>query len=79
MLQWEENVDLKSYNSFGMQVSAKYFAIFHSVEDLKILDKPVRKNRLVIGGGSNILFKNHFDGHVHQFNIPVLVIYEKHI
>jgi UDP-N-acetylmuramate dehydrogenase len=62
MLQWEENVDLKSYNSFGMQVFAKYFTPFQSVEDLSLLEIPQNANWLIIGGGSNILFKNNFDG-----------------
>ena len=69
MLKWEENVDLTGYNSFGMHVSAKYFTTFHSVEDLKILDKPSNNNRLVLGGGSNILFKNDFDGYVYSNQI----------
>jgi UDP-N-acetylmuramate dehydrogenase len=62
MLQWEENIDLTPYNSFGMQVFAKYFIPFQSVEDLSLLEIPQNANWLIIGGGSNILFKNNFDG-----------------
>ena len=62
MMQWEENIDLTPYNSFGMQVFAKYFTSFQSVEDLSLLEIPQNANWLIIGGGSNILFKNNFDG-----------------
>lgn len=62
MVKWEENIDLTPYNSFGMQVFAKYFTSFQSVEDLSLLEIPQNANWLIIGGGSNILFKNNFDG-----------------
>lgn len=62
MMQWEENIDLTPYNSFGMQVFAKYFTSFQSVEDLSLLEIPQNANWLIIGGGTNILFKNNFDG-----------------
>lgn len=59
------NQSLRNYNTFGMEVSAKYFARFNSVEELKsILSDPAFKSekRLVLGGGSNVLFTKDYDG-----------------
>ncbi|MDA3943187.1 MAG: UDP-N-acetylmuramate dehydrogenase [Bacteroidetes bacterium] len=55
--------NLKSYNSFGLNVVASYFASLESVEALKaLMDEAVFKEnkRLVLGGGSNILFLDDF-------------------
>lgn len=64
-MQIRENISLRPYNSFGIDVSAKNFASFNSVDDLQYL--PVqytndRKDLLVLGGGSNVLFTRNFDG-----------------
>lgn len=64
MVSWTENIDLKPYNSFGIQVIARYFQEFSSITQLMEMDIPVNANRLVIGGGSNILFRQNFDGYV---------------
>jgi UDP-N-acetylmuramate dehydrogenase len=65
-MQIQENIPLKQYNTFGINVNAKQFAIFSSVDELEeILDcrLPVADGRLlVLGGGSNILFTKDFDG-----------------
>lgn len=66
-----ENVSLKSLNTFGIGVSARYFAEVHSIEEIRGLlgDEKVKDlPRLILGGGSNILFTQDFDG---------LVIYNK--
>ena len=59
-----ENFSLKKYNTFGINVYAKYFSEFNSVNQLGDLLKT--KNRklatLILGGGSNILFTKNFDG-----------------
>jgi len=55
---WQEQVSLKPYNSFGIDVKARYFAQARSDDDVRQAlagaaaeDLPV----LVIGGGSNLL------------------------
>jgi UDP-N-acetylmuramate dehydrogenase len=61
----KENISLKPYNTFGIEVSAKYFASFQSVEELvELLNyKPLTiKSKLILGGGSNILFTKNYDG-----------------
>lgn len=65
-MQFQENFSLKSLNSFGMDVSARYFAKFSNLEDLIQL-KELSSNKsleqtLILGGGSNILFTKNFDG-----------------
>jgi UDP-N-acetylmuramate dehydrogenase len=58
-----ENVDLLPYNTFGITAKAKYFARFSSVEELKTILKQRGSNQLLIlGGGSNVLFTQDFDG-----------------
>ena len=67
----QSNSSLKKYNTFGIDVLAKYFASFNSVDTLGQLLQyddsrtATQKNQtpiLVLGGGSNILFTKNFDG-----------------
>ncbi|QQL49872.1 UDP-N-acetylmuramate dehydrogenase [Mucilaginibacter ginkgonis] len=72
MLQIEENVSLKNFNSFGLAVSARYFTEINHPEDLTELfsdPKWVEAERLILGGGSNMLFLKDFDGLVVKMNI----------
>lgn len=60
-----ENISLKPYNTFGIDVITKYFATFSNINELgELIDFAFQKqlNYLVIGGGSNILFTQNFDG-----------------
>ncbi len=58
----QENFSLKNYNTFGVEAKARYFAEVDSIEELKealqFTDAPV----LFLGGGSNILFTQDFNG-----------------
>ncbi len=69
-----ENISLKSYNTFGIDVVARYFSTFSSVDELASLfesKQSIRsKERLIIGGGSNILFSGDVDGLVLHNAIP---------
>ncbi len=64
----QENISLKSFNTFGIDVSAKYFARFNSVDELhELLEFNKRtttndqRSTLILGGGSNILFTKNLD------------------
>lgn len=59
----KEHISLKSYNSFGIDASARYFASFRSGEELlAIIQSLPVTNRLIVGEGTNILLAGNFDG-----------------
>lgn len=67
----QANISLKKYNTFGIDVLAKYFAAFDTVDTLGQLlqykDERANSQRnqtpiLILGGGSNMLFTKNFDG-----------------
>jgi UDP-N-acetylmuramate dehydrogenase len=69
----ERNVSLAPYNTFGVDVRASHFVRVASAEDLaEVLDAPqlLGLPRLVLGGGSNVLFTGDFDGLVLRIEIP---------
>lgn len=60
---FEQGVDIKPYNTFGISAKSSYFSTFDSVVNLKKLIKNKPSGRLmVLGGGSNVLFTKDFDG-----------------
>ncbi len=73
-MQIQENISLKPYNTFGIDVKARYFGKFKSVEELSelivadsrlsegVLVDTTHDSPLILGGGSNILFTSDFDG-----------------
>ncbi len=51
-----ENVSLKPYNTFGLDVKAKYFIEIKQINDLKEIVKANKSDKLfILGGGSNML------------------------
>jgi UDP-N-acetylmuramate dehydrogenase len=61
----QENVSLKSFNTFGVDAQARWMARVDDAEGLQRLmqDSRVRDlPRLVLGGGSNVLFAGDFNG-----------------
>ena len=68
----QENISLKPYNTFGVEVNAKYFVEAKSENDLvEIFSNELAKTQklLVLGGGSNMLFTQNFDGLVLKVGI----------
>jgi UDP-N-acetylmuramate dehydrogenase len=67
-MNFQENISLKSYNSFGIYARAKYFTSFSSAVDLQESLEARNnlgigsKDPMILGGGSNILFTKDFDG-----------------
>lgn len=58
-----ENISLLPYNTFRMDVKAKIFAEYSSVEELRALLEQYKGEPLLhIGAGSNLLFTKDFDG-----------------
>jgi len=62
----QQNVSLLPYNTFRMDVHAAHFAQFSSAEQLQqLLDTRISGmtgNRLILGGGSNVLLMQDFNG-----------------
>jgi UDP-N-acetylmuramate dehydrogenase len=59
----ERFYNLKNHNSFGLNVVASYFVTVDSVEQLRALMQNTvfkENKRLVLGGGSNVLFLDDF-------------------
>ena len=72
MIHIKENISLLPFNTFGIDVKAKYFCEIETIETLQeLLKNDVFKTNqyLVLGGGSNILFSKDFDGLVIKNNI----------
>jgi len=63
---------LKSYNTFGISSHARYFAEVSSVDEIRecLQQKEIQgMNQLILGGGSNVLFTQNYDGLVLKVNI----------
>ena len=57
------NTSLKPYNTFDIEVFAEYYAEFDSVVSLtQLLNKRKDRPLLILGGGSNILFTQNYNG-----------------
>ncbi len=72
MLQIQENIALKNFNTFGVEANARYFVEINKKEDLAelFMDPQWKASKtLVLGGGSNLLLLNDFDGLVIRINI----------
>ncbi len=68
-MQVQQNFSLKKYNTFAIDVLAKYFSSFTTIDEMAELlqfEKLSTANRqlptLILGGGSNILFTKNYDG-----------------
>lgn len=68
------NISLKLYTTFGVEATTKQFVEISSIADLKkvlsINELPI----LILGGGSNILFTQDFDGLVIKNNLKGIKI-----
>ena len=77
-MKFTENFSLKNYNTFRIDAYAKYFGEFFSVDSLiEILKEKRNMQKLILGGGSNILFTQNFDGVILKNSIlGISVIYD---
>ena len=60
-----EAVSLRKYNTFGIEAKARFFAEISTQDEFRELSAGNilgRVNKLILGGGSNILFTKDFDG-----------------
>ncbi|HYW36129.1 MAG TPA: UDP-N-acetylmuramate dehydrogenase [Balneolaceae bacterium] len=76
----EKNVDLAPYNTLQVHAYARYFVRLSSVEALIALLKHPRwidEPKIILGGGSNVLFVDDFDGLVIKMDITGKEIVKK--
>ncbi|MDP3392788.1 UDP-N-acetylmuramate dehydrogenase [Sediminibacterium sp.] len=69
MIQIQENISLKPYNSFGIHALAKSFCSVSSIIEMQELlewNKIQNNPLLILGGGSNLLFTKDYNGLVLQ-------------
>ena len=79
-MKFQKNKSLKHNNTFGIDVRADKYVEIYDEEELKnllslseLLDEP----KLILGGGSNILFTQDYNGIVIKISIPgIKVIFE---
>ncbi len=65
MLQISENINLKPLNTFGLTVFARYYCEVSSEKDIAeliVTDTFKNNEKLILGGGSNVLFTKDFGG-----------------
>ncbi|GBD87948.1 UDP-N-acetylenolpyruvoylglucosamine reductase [bacterium BMS3Abin03] len=76
----KKNHSLKELNTFGIDVKANYLAEIFSVNELKDVLKDSEFNnlpKLILGGGSNILFTKDFEGLILKISIPGINILDE--
>jgi len=74
------NHPLKNYCTFGIDVKAKMFAEINSAEDVSELlrnEKFTNEQKLILGGGSNLLITKDFDGLICKISISGISVVEE--
>ena len=64
-MKFQENISLKKFNTFGIDVDARYFGAFGDEDQLaEMLDDELlsKQKLLILGGGSNLLLTQKFNG-----------------
>ncbi len=62
-MQILQNISLKPFNTFGIDATASHFVSVSDIEELKyILSLKEYPNKLILGGGSNMLLTKDFEG-----------------
>ena len=70
----EKNKSLKAFNTFGIEVKAKYYCNISTVEELKEALKLRQGKPFILGGGSNMLLTQDIEGVVLHINLKGIEI-----
>ena len=74
-MQIRQNISLKPYNTFGIDVMATYFVAITNIDELKdILALNTYPEKLILGGGSNMLLTQNQDKLVIHVNLKGIKI-----
>ena len=79
-MQLLQNQSLKKLNTFGVDVKAKLFAEVFSEDELREIFSDIKfksERKLILGGGSNILFTKDFDGLIIKLSIKNIDVIEE--
>lgn len=74
----QENVSLKPFNTFGIDVKAKRYVNIDSIKVLKhVLNSEISKSFFILGGGSNMLLTKDIDALVLHLNLKGISVVEE--
>lgn len=70
-MELKKEISLKPFNTFGVDALARYFTQATTIDELQeaLGYRQQTKDLLLLGGGSNVLFRNNFDGLVVRNNL----------
>ncbi len=80
MFEIKENISLKNYNTFGIDIKCRYLVNCNTVQDIvDFVKSHEAKDSLlmILGGGSNVLFTVDFEGYILRPNIKGIEIIEE--
>ena len=72
-MELKTDEQIKKLNTFGVDAKARNFAEIRSIEDLKQAREHIHQQPqdfMVIGGGSNVLFRDDYPGFLLRMMIP---------
>ena len=74
----QENISLKAYNTFGIDVKAKFFIEINGLAQLqKVLELKAYPQKFVVSGGSNMLLTKDVDALVIHINLRGITIVDE--
>jgi len=77
-MQILKNHNLKPYTSFGIDAHAAQFVTVTTLDELKLALQIPTQQRLILGGGSNLLFCDDFAGLVIRIRLAGITVTESH-
>lgn len=74
----QENISLKSYNTFGIDAKARFFIEINGLAQLqKVLELEAYPKKFIISGGSNMLLTKDIDALVMHINLKGITVVEE--
>lgn len=74
----KQNISLKPYNTFGINVSAKHFISLNNVDEIKdVIKLKDYPNKFILGGGSNMLLTQDIEALVLHINLKGIEVTTK--
>lgn len=78
MINIQENIALKAYNTFGVPAKARYFVEITGLEQLqKVLQLTAYPEKMVLGGGSNVLLTRDVNALVMHLTLKGIALVEE--